>query len=315
MATLSTPTRYACMAALATLLNVITSTIWVSAEEPDDTLLAMHLDEAIALALEHNLSLAIQRESLTAAQAGILQAHAAFDPSFSAGYSLSEDQRPLDAESSLAADGLTRARTEKRQRKCRLSGATPLSTSYALNASNRSSADTFNEFNDEHASSGSITLTQPLLRGRGRSYATHGVRVAQRNVNMNIIDLQKQTQQTVLQVEQAYWSLFDAERTLEVRRKSMAAAASLLEQVDIQVEVGTASEADRVQAQSGLAQRKVTLVTAERTYRQQHRSMINLLSSGFGPRGPSHSPTGPATYQPGPATGRGGHGPGPFESP
>ena len=268
-------------AGVVLVLLLVVPSFAVDAAESEERALPMHLDEAIALALEHNLNLAIQREALVAGRVGVMQAEGAFDPSFNAGYSISEDQRPLDAESSLAADGLTRARTESDSASIGVSGSTPLSTGYSLSASNRSSADTFNEFRDEHATSGSVSLTQPLLRGRGRQYATYGVRVAKRSLAMGAIDLSKQTQQTVLEVEQAYWSLFEAQRSLDVRQKSVAAAASLLEQVEIQVEVGTAGEAELVQAQSGLAQRKLSVVTAERAYSQQHRGLMSLLSTGL----------------------------------
>ena len=66
----------------------------------------LSLDRAIAMALEHNLDIAIQRESVRSAEAGLQESRGIFDPNLSSGVSLSEDQRTLDAESSTAAGGL-----------------------------------------------------------------------------------------------------------------------------------------------------------------------------------------------------------------
>jgi outer membrane protein TolC len=237
----------------------------------------LRLAEAIALALDNNLDIAIQQELVVVAEAGVIEAAGAFDPSFSAGLTRSEDQRTLNAESSAAAAGLTRVRTESENASVGVSGLTPASTRYNLSAQNRNASDTFNNFEKEHVSSASLTLTQPLLRGRGTTYTTHGMHLARRNVTISKLDFQLQVEGILLQVEQAYWDLLRADRDRAVRRKSVEAAASLLGQVNIKVEVGTASEADRVQAQSGLAQRRLSLIAAERTHQLQERNVKNLI--------------------------------------
>lgn len=248
----------------------------VSAQEKVEPV-PLALDQAIAQALEHNLDIAIQRESIYAAEAGVLESLGAFDPSFSSGYSTSEDERPLDAESATAAAGLTRVRTESESANLNLSGQTPLSTRYSLGAQDRSSADTFNEFEDEHVFSASVTLTQPLLRGRGKTYATYGVRLSRRNLRISQLDFRVQVERILIDVEKAYWDLIRAEWNLAVRQKSVDAAESLLKQVEIKRDVATASEADRIQAQSGLAQRELTLLEARRQRSQQDRALKHLV--------------------------------------
>jgi outer membrane protein TolC len=250
----------------------------------------LRLVDAVALALENNLGIAIQRESVRAATAGVLEARGVFDPSISAGVSRGEDQRSLDAESSIAAAGLSRVRTESTNGQLGLSGLSPASTRYSFRVQDRNASDTFNNFEEEHVTSASLTLTQPLLRGRGHRYVTHGLRQALRSLRISRIDLRLRVEGILLQVEQAYWDLVMAEGKLAVRRKSVETAMSLLEQVDIKVDVGTASETDRVQAQSGLAQRRLSLIAAERARGLQDRTLKDLTMEDLAQASPPFDP-------------------------
>ena len=254
----------------------------LSASAQDDAeRIPLTLAQAIDLALENNLDLAIQRESIRSAEAGVLDSLGAFDPAIQTGYTTSEDQRSLNAESAAAAASLARVRTETESVNLTLSGQTPLSTRYSLGAQNRSSADTFNQFEEEHVFSASTTLTQPLLRGRGRDYATYGVRLARRNLQITQFDFQVQVERTLIEVEQAYWELIRADRDLSVRQKSVDAAASLLKQVQIKLDVGTASVAERVQAQSGLARRELAVLEVRRERSHRDRMLKDLVLKGL----------------------------------
>ncbi|MEM7391423.1 MAG: TolC family protein, partial [Verrucomicrobiota bacterium] len=265
------------MAKHALALAALLGSSLVHAQPQAEGLAPLALEQAVAMALEHNLDVAIQRESIRSAEAGVLEASGAFDPSVSSGYTTSEDERPLDAESSTAAAGLTRVRTESDSVNLGLSGQTPISTRYNLAARNRSSADTFNEFEEEHNFTTSLTLTQPLLRGRGRDYTTYGIRLARRNLKVSRFDFRVQVERILIEVESAYWDLYYADRVLSVRSKSVDAAASLLKQIEVRLDVGAASEAEKVQAQSGLAQRELSLLEARRDRSRRNRTLKNLV--------------------------------------
>jgi outer membrane protein TolC len=235
------------------------------------------LAEAVEMALAHNLDIALQRESVIAADARLVQTEGQFDPEWNAAYNYGEDTRALDAESATAAGGLDTVRSESQTARAGFGGQIPLSTRYSANLQSRSSADTFNDFEEEYVTTAGVTLTQPLLQGRGPRVTQTALRNSRRNVRLSRLEFRDQVESILLSVESSYWDLLRARQDVEMRRKSVVAAESLLEQVMVRVEVNTASEADRVQAESGLAQRRIALLEAERTLEVQDRVLKDLL--------------------------------------
>lgn len=260
------------------LLVLLPVMLTVARAAPDDPApVPITLPQAIEMAVTNNLDVALVREGVVASAAGVLQARGQFDPAVSAGYNLGEDTRTLDAESSTAAGGLDRVRTETKGGNIGVSGTMPLSTRYSADIQNQASADTFNDFVEENVSRATVSLAQPLLEGRGYDLATTGWRIARRNLHISWIDFRLQIESVLLEVERAYWDLIRARRDLTVRRKSVEAARSLLEQVQAKVDVDTAAEAELVQARSGLAQREIALIEAERAVDLQDRLLKNLI--------------------------------------
>lgn len=265
-------------AATAVLLLAVTADAQPGpgADMAEDTV-PITLEQAIYLALTNNLDISLQREAVVSADAGVLQAKGQFDPTVSAGYTQGEDNRTLEAESSVAAGGLEAVRTESQSARLSVGGQVPLSTRYNARVENTASADTFNDFNDEHVSRASVTLTQPLLEGRGHEVTTTGLRVARRNLHVSWLNFRIQVETVVQEVELAYWDLIRARRDLEVRQKSVEAAETLLAHVRAKVEVGTAAEEEQVQSESGLAQRMIARIEAQRSLELRDRILKDLI--------------------------------------
>lgn len=246
------------------------------AETPADTV-PVTLGQAIYMALTNNLDISLQREAVVSADAGVLQAKGQFDPTVNAGYTQAEDNRTLEAESSVAAGGLEAVRTESQSAQLSVGGQIPLSTRYNARLDNTASADTFNDFDEEHVSRASLTLTQPLLEGRGHEVTTTGLRLARRNLHVSWLNFRIQVETVVQEVELAYWDLIRARRDLEVRQKSVEAAQTLLDHVRAKVDVGTAAEEELVQSESGLAQRRIALIAAQRSLELRDRILKDLI--------------------------------------
>ena len=253
-----------------------------SAQESAARSLPITLSEAVEMALAYNLDIALQRESVISADARLLQARGQFDPEWTAAYTHGEDTRSLDAESSTAAGGLSSVRSESQTARASFGGQLPVSTRYAANLQGRSSADTFNDFEEEVVTQAGLSITQPLLQGRGPRVAQTALRISRRGVRLSRLEFRDQVESILLSVESAYWDLLRARQDVEMRRKSVRAAESLLDQVMVRVEVDTASEADRIQAESGLAQRRISLLEAERTLEVQDRVLKDLLLPDLG---------------------------------
>lgn len=240
------------------------------------------LSEAVEMALVNNLDIALQREAVVSSSAQVLAAQGQFDPEWTAAHSYGEDTRTLSSEESVAAGGLDSVRSEAQNSRISMGGQLPFSTRYGANLQTRASADTFNDFEDEYVSRADLSLTQPLLQGRGSRATKTNLRVSRRNMEMSQLDFRAQVESILLNVELAYWDLLGAQKTVKTRGKSVEAAQLLVDQVEARLEVDTAAEADRVQAVSGLAQRQVALLDAERTLEVQDRLLKDLLVPDLG---------------------------------
>jgi outer membrane protein TolC len=246
-------------------------------EESEVSGVPISLSQAVELALVNNLEVELQKIAVVSAEASVRQALGQFDPTFGARYQYGEATRELDAESSVAAGGLDSVRSESTSTSASVSGLLPTSTRYSGRISDSSSADTFNDFAEEHNANADFSITQPLLKGRGWDLTTMEVRIARRNLNITWLGFKVALEDILLRVEQAYWNLLLAIEDLEVRKKSVAAAQSLVDEARAKLEVDAASEADVVQAESGLAQRLLSQIEARRTVELRQRLLKDLI--------------------------------------
>lgn len=234
------------------------------------------LAQAIDLALANNLDIAIEGTRVHMAAAQLMQALGVFDPSFAARYNYAEDNQPLDAESSVAAGGLARVRSETDSVTMSAGGIIPTGARYDASLRDTGAASTFNEFDAEHQAAAALTLAQPLLEGGGTKIAMAGVRIARRSLEISWLTFQEGLQRSILDVEYAYWDLLFAIEDLRVKRRSVRAAESLLEQARIRRDVQKASDAEVTQAESGLAQRQLDEIEARRLLEVLDRRLKNL---------------------------------------
>ncbi len=262
---------------LAALLFAVPTTAAPSDAADGATGLPISLSQAIELALINNLEIELQKNAVFSAEASVRQALGQFDPVFGAGYQYGETTRTLDSEASVAAGGLDSVRSESASTSASVSGQLPTSTRYSGRVNDVSSADTFNDFAEEHTAGADLSITQPLLKGRGWDIATMEVRIARRNLNITWLGFRAAVEEILLQVEQAYWNLLLAQDDLVVRQKSVEAAQSLVDEAHAKLEVDSASEADVVQAESGLAQRQLSLIEARRTVQLRQRLLKDLI--------------------------------------
>jgi outer membrane protein TolC len=90
-------------------------------------------------------------------------------------------------------------------------------------------------------------------------------------------DFRRAVMDTVGAIEGAYWTLIANEERFRVARKSVDTARALLEQTQTQHEVGVVSKVEVTEAEAGLARREFELIVAENQYRNQLDVLINLV--------------------------------------
>ena len=94
------------------------------------------------------------------------------------------------------------------------------------------------------------------------------------------LDLQATTASTVAQVRNAYWELVFAIMNLENQKISMDLASKLVSDNRARVEIGTMAPIDIVQAQAEEATRRQSVVNAEATLQNNELALKRLIVSG-----------------------------------
>lgn len=238
--------------------------------------LRLQLEDAIAIALRRNLDISLQRFDREQSLLGIHSGRGIYDLRSSLDLTVAQGDSP----SALVTAGVPVLESDFRRFDFGLSQLTPWGGVLELGIDG-TRQDTNNQdvaFRPLFNAGGNLTLTQPLLRGFGYEVTNQEILVAQINSNINIELFEQQVSSVLLQVEQAYWSLVEAQEQLGVARESLTLAEDLHERNRIQVEVGTLAPIELVQSEATIAQRQEDIITAEARLRDAGDELLRLLN-------------------------------------
>ncbi|MFL6463445.1 MAG: TolC family protein [Bryobacteraceae bacterium] len=129
-----------------------------------------------------------------------------------------------------------------------------------------SNQSTLNPFSTPNTS---VTVTQPLLRGRGSEINLRYIRIANINRKISRLVFYQQLISTVYGVSRLYYDLVSLNENARVKRETLAAAQKLYEDDKAQVEQGTLAPLEVTRAQSLLTSSELDLIQAEGLVRQQ----------------------------------------------
>lgn len=237
------------------------------------------LAQCIALALENNTSLQIQRLNPVAATAGVRQARAIFDPRVFA--NLTRDRLTQPATTVLFAGGSPVAFNQNFTlnagiRKTLLTGG-QVSVQFSNNrrVTNPSLA---NPVVPLYTTSLSVNLVQPLLQNFGWRYALLLVDAAVAQEEAAYHQYVAAISNLVAQVERAYWALVLAQENVRVQEQGLALAREVLRQNEGKYRVGALPQTAVLEAQAEVANREAQLIRARNAVvvaRDQLRAIVN----------------------------------------
>ncbi len=250
----------------------------------DSKALRLSLDEAIQLALRHNLDVEVQRFTPLIAGEVEREAWGAYDPELFSEFGYSDTENP----SSFALEGLqgeSRSRFDSYDGFGGFRGLLPyLSTEYTFQFDGERTTTNLpvQSFSPEYRSSFSLTVSQPLLRGLIWNEAWTRVKTSRVGYDESLENFRGRVMDTVQQVEDAYWNLIATSEQKHVAEKSLETARALLDQTETQYEVGVVSKVEVVEAEAGVAERDFNLIAAANRYSAAQDLFINLvLGTGF----------------------------------
>ena len=239
----------------------------------------LSLNDCIALALQNNTNLQIQRLNPVAATTGVRRAWSQFDPR-SVG-NLNRKRNVIPATTFLTAGSSSALFTSELDasaglRKTLLSGgALSLDFTNQRVLTNPSIAS---PIVPQYVTTLGLSLNQPLLRDFGWRYALLVVEIAQNTEQAAYHQYEASIANTIAQVERTYWDFVLAIEAVQVQEQSLALAQELQRQNEGKFNVGALPQTAVLEAKSQVASREATLIQARNLAviaRDNLRALIN----------------------------------------
>ncbi len=247
---------------------------------PGQVLMNLTLDDAIQRALDRNIDLKVQRYNPQLTDYSIRQTRAAYMPTLS-------ETTQFNNATSLAnstADGSSLYFSSKTlSGNTSLSQATPFhglgyTASFSTNRSTTTQTNTVRPLG--YTTTMSFQATQPLLRNFKTDSTRTTLLTQQITRDINDIQLKTSIANTIAAVRNAYWDLRSAIENIEIQRRALALATTLVEQNRTKVEIGTMAQIDVITAESQQANAELSLVNAESTWRTAEMNFKKLIAGG-----------------------------------
>jgi outer membrane protein len=255
----------------------------VSSAQPDGRpVVSLTVDEAIKLALDKNLDIAVQRLNPETFDYSIAGLKAFYKPIATSSISQLSANNPFTStiQGALTGNGLlttTSTFNAGITQNFEPGGGSLLA---ALNNNRATTSSTTALFDPAYNTNWSAQYTQPLLRNFKIDSNRQQIVVTKLSQDISEIQLQQTIINTVSNVRNAYWDLVFAVEAIDVARRSVDLADQLVKDNQTRVEVGTMAPIDVVTAQSQAAAQRQILVTADGTLRTNEIALKRLIVSG-----------------------------------
>ncbi|HEV2575838.1 MAG TPA: TolC family protein [Acidobacteriaceae bacterium] len=128
-----------------------------------------------------------------------------------------------------------------------------------------------------YSPSTSLTLIQPLLRGRGRNVNLRYIRIARTNQKISRLLFEQQVLDTIYGVSRLYFDLVSLGENVLVQQESLRAATKLREDDQSQVDLGTLAPIELTRAQALESSSRFSLIQAQGLYKQEEIILKNQL--------------------------------------
>lgn len=162
------------------------------------------------------------------------------------------------------------------RKKLRTGQTTDINLNYGFNNSNLP-FDSFNQsvgpYWGNHLSTINFSLTQPLMRGRGRNIATVLERTSRLYIENSIKNNEFSNSYEILQLGFAYWNYYTAFKNLEIYKQNESRVRNVLEITKELVKADKKPAGDIVQVNADLANQEKLTISAEQYL---YEARINL---------------------------------------
>lgn len=241
------------------------------------------LDDAVKLALDRNLDIAVQRSNPEINDLSYASIRSVYHPFLTS--TLASQSTTTPANSTLA--GSNQAGTGVVAGLSTYNGGIGQSIPWgggsyqvALNNNRQTTTSQNTLYNPVFNANWSGSYTQPLLRGLRIDATRQALAVTKINRDISDVQLRSTITNTLSNVRNAYWDYVFAVQSVDVAQQSVDLADQLVKDNQTRVEVGTMAPIDVVQAQSQAATQRQNLVAAQATRRTAELALKRLIVAG-----------------------------------
>jgi outer membrane protein len=276
-----------------------------------DNKLEISLQDAVELALENSLDIAVQRYYPWIADAGLLNADSGntgfstpgvaigsssaainpfvffvptFDPLITSNASVADIATPINnpftsGAGTTSTTGVASVVTHQTQFTNQYSQTFQTGTNLTVGWNNtRTSQNITNFFNPDVTSALSVSISQPLLNGFGKLMWTRNIRIAKNNRKVADWAFAQQAITTITNTITAYWELAYARENVKVNQQAVAVAQKLYEDNKKQLEIGSLAPLDVTRSESEVATDTQALIFAQTTQLTDEQTLKNFIS-------------------------------------
>jgi outer membrane protein TolC len=235
--------------------------------------LQLSLEDALGIALRNNFTLEIERLVTSSARYAALGSWGAFDPVVRVSGSASKSEN--EPVSSIAGSEENDLALSSSLTFPLVSGGS-LDLSYAhVNSDTNSPVAVFDVSTSDVIT---VALTQPLLRGAWKRYATVEQRASEIALERQIEREREVRELLLLDVYNSYWDVVSAQEELKVRELAVDLGKQQLSQDQRRLEVGAGTEVDVLQSETNVAEQEQLRLVADYTLRQARDSLRRTLA-------------------------------------
>jgi outer membrane protein len=220
------------------------------------------IDDAVALALEQNLDLQVQRINPQIQDLSVSVAQSGWTPNFQSNLqSFNQNTQP----DSALSGGQSKITNDRVTSDYGIGALLPWGANYNVGWANgrQKTNNLFTSLSPRLSSSVTLNYTQPLLRNLSIDNTRQQYLVSRKNREISDVQLQQTVASTLRNVKNAYWDLVYAIDNLAVQRESLELAQRSLKENRARVEIGTMAPIDIIQAEAEVAQRESSVIVAE----------------------------------------------------
>ena len=240
-------------------------------------------DEAVAIALDHNLALKGARIGPALADLDVQTTGTAWTPALSTRVGKTDGRTPA---ATPFDQGQTSLRTGQLTSDVALTQQLPWGSSYQVGwlGARRTSSGAFSLFQPELSSGLTATFTQPLLKGLfvDPSRTARAVSLGARDVAA--AELQTAVASTTRDVRYAYWRWIYSRDVLVVQGQSLGLAQKLLDGNRARIAAGAMAAVDAIEAEAEVARRSEAIIVAEKNVANAEDLLRMLMLEPEDPR-------------------------------